>query len=112
VNFRFHRVIAYPPENIHVFVFCHHLRRPLHLISCDAANLPPITQDYYAEDNIAAQYDKNATELIAEAVRWEREADTATTPESANGIPCEGAGIAQQGSGGTSTSKTAVANYL
>ena len=37
----------------------------------------------YAEDNIAAQYDKNATELIAEAVRWEREVDTATTPESA-----------------------------
>lgn len=37
----------------------------------------------YAEDNIAAQYDKNATELIAEAVRWERQADTATTPESA-----------------------------
>jgi hypothetical protein len=37
----------------------------------------------YAEDNITAQYDKNATELIAEAVRWEREADTATTPESA-----------------------------
>jgi hypothetical protein len=37
----------------------------------------------YAEDNIAAQYDKNATELIAEAVMWEREADAATTPESA-----------------------------
>ena len=35
----------------------------------------------YAEDSITAQYDKNATELIAEAVRWEREADTATTPE-------------------------------
>jgi hypothetical protein len=37
----------------------------------------------YAEGNIAAQYDKNATELIAEAVRWERQADTATTPELA-----------------------------
>jgi hypothetical protein len=37
----------------------------------------------YAEDNITAQYDNNATELIAEAVRWEREADTVTTPESA-----------------------------
>jgi hypothetical protein len=37
----------------------------------------------YAENNIAAQYDKNATELIAEAVKWEQQADTATSPESA-----------------------------
>jgi hypothetical protein len=37
----------------------------------------------YAENNITAQYDKNATELIAEAVKWEQQADTATSPESA-----------------------------
>jgi hypothetical protein len=37
----------------------------------------------YDQNNIAAQYDKNATELIAEAVKWEQQADTATTPESA-----------------------------
>jgi hypothetical protein len=37
----------------------------------------------YDEKNITAQYDKNATELIAEAVKWEQQADAATTPESA-----------------------------
>jgi hypothetical protein len=37
----------------------------------------------YDQNNISAQYDKNATELIAEAVKWEQQADAATTPESA-----------------------------
>jgi len=37
----------------------------------------------YDEKNNAAQYDKNATELIAEALSWEQQAVAATTPESA-----------------------------
>ena len=37
----------------------------------------------YDEKNNTAQYDKNATELIAEAVKWEPQAVTATTAESA-----------------------------
>jgi hypothetical protein len=37
----------------------------------------------YDEKNNTAQYDKNATEFIAEAVRWEQQAVAATTPESA-----------------------------
>lgn len=37
----------------------------------------------YDEKNNAAQYDKNASELIAEAVELEQQAASATTPESA-----------------------------
>ena len=37
----------------------------------------------YDEKNSTAQYDKNATELIAEAIRWEQQALTASTEESA-----------------------------
>jgi len=37
----------------------------------------------FDENNTSAQYDKNATELIAEAIELERQAKAATTPESA-----------------------------
>ena len=37
----------------------------------------------YDEKNNTAQYDKNATELIAEAVQLEQQAATAKTAESA-----------------------------
>lgn len=37
----------------------------------------------YDENNTTAQHDRNATELIAEAVELERQAEAATTPESA-----------------------------
>jgi hypothetical protein len=37
----------------------------------------------YDEKNNAAQYDKNATELIAEAIQLEQQAAIATTAESA-----------------------------
>ena len=43
----------------------------------------PKSMKRYDEKNNAAQYDKNATELIAEAVELEQQAATATTPESA-----------------------------
>ena len=44
--------------------------------------MPKSIKRYDEKDN-AAQYDKNTTELIAEAVNCERQAETATTPESA-----------------------------
>jgi len=37
----------------------------------------------YDGKNNTDQYDKNATELIAEAIQLEQQAATATTPESA-----------------------------
>ena len=37
----------------------------------------------YAEDNTGDLHDKDATELIAEAIRLEQEASAATTPELA-----------------------------
>ena len=39
----------------------------------------------YDDKNTTAQYDKNATDLIAEAIEWEQRAEAATTPESATG---------------------------
>jgi hypothetical protein len=44
--------------------------------------MPKSIKRYDEKDN-AAQYDKNTTELIAEAVNWERQAETATTRELA-----------------------------
>ena len=43
--------------------------------------MPKSIKRYDKKDN-AAQYDKNTTELIAEAVSWEQQAETAT-PDSA-----------------------------
>jgi len=62
----------------------------------------------YDQNNITAQYDKNATELIrgCEVGTTSRYCDDSRI---SGGMPCEGTGIAQQGVGGASTSKNAVA---
>jgi hypothetical protein len=44
--------------------------------------MPKSIKRFDEKDN-AAQYDKTATELIAEAIQFEQQAATATTPESA-----------------------------
>jgi hypothetical protein len=57
----------------------------------------------YDEKNNTAQYDKNATELIAEAVAVGATGRYCDARIS-SGMPCEGAGIAQQGPGSASPS--------
>lgn len=35
----------------------------------------------YAENSVVAQYDKQAVEFTREVAKWERQADTAASPE-------------------------------
>lgn len=43
----------------------------------------PKHRERFEDDNVAGQYEKDATELIAEAIRLEQQASAEANPESA-----------------------------